>query len=123
MMLARLRRVRRIWGIAALACTSVAALGARGASVGGEWRIHQQVVATGDMMTVARSAVVEVARPAGAQDRSVVGVFVAPHDALAAIHAVARRQPINSASVSGLVTPRPRRLAFKYEANAPPTAL
>jgi hypothetical protein len=122
MILARLRRVRRLSAIAALVCTSVAALAERDVTVVGERRIHQQAVGTGEMMTVPRSAIVEAARPLGSHDRNAVGLFIAPHDRLAVIACDAACRSAARAHRETLGVPRPRRLAFKYEANAPPIA-
>jgi hypothetical protein len=121
MILARVRHIRRLSAIAALVCMSVAVLGARDASAAGERRIHQQVVATGEMMTVARSAAVDVARPLGSPDRGTVGFFLAPHDGFAVTAGDTCHRVTPPASTETLAASRPRRLVFRYEANAPPT--
>jgi len=122
MILARLRRVRRVSALVGLLCTLIVVLGARDASVAGERRVHEEVARTGDMMSVARSARVEVARPLGAHDRSVPRFLLVPHDALAVLPCDVRRRPMTLPSVETLVA-RPRRLTFRYEATAPPSAL
>jgi hypothetical protein len=123
MILARLRRARRISALVALLCASVAAVGRSAASAVGERQIHEQVAAQADMMSVARSAVVEVSRPLGSHDRSVTGFVLVPHDALAVVGYDARSRRITPASLETLAAHRPRRLTFKYEATAPPSAL
>jgi hypothetical protein len=93
------------------------------ARVVSERQIREPVVAQGEMMSVARSAVVEVARPLTTQDRSVTGSLLVPHDALAVIACAARCRREALASIETLAAARPRRLAFRYEANPPPGAL
>jgi len=123
MILGRLRRARRLSALVVMLCTLFAAVSAREGSVAGERRIHEPVAATVDMMSVARSAGVEASRSAHPHDRSVAGYSLAPHDAPAVIICDAR---CSSNTLAPLATPaaaRPRRLAFRYEANPPPSAL
>lgn len=123
MILGRLRRARRTSALVVLLCTLFAAFSARDGSITGERQIHEPMVATADMMSAARSAVVEVARTGHSHDRSAAGFFLAPHDTPALVVDEARWSSKNPASLETPAAARPRRLAFRYEANPPPSTL
>ena len=123
MILGRLRRARRLSALVVLLCTLFAAFSARDASVTGERRIHEPVVAAVDMMSAARSAVVEVARTVHSHDRSAAGFYVAPHDTPELIICDPGCDSYTPASLETPTASRPRRLTFRYEATAPPIAL
>jgi len=123
MILGRLRRARRLSALVIVLCTLFAAVSARESGVMGERQVHEPVAAAVDMLSAARSAAVEVARSAHSHDRSAAGFFVAPHDPPAVIVCDAHCASHTPASLETLAASRPRRLAFRYEATAPPSAL
>jgi hypothetical protein len=123
MILARFRRARRIFAVAALLCTAIAVGGAHDPGVAGERQIRERAVAQGDVMSSARAVVVEVARRLGSQDRSAAGHLLVPHDPLAVVIRDIHSRTIVAASVPTVALSRPRRLTFRYEATAPPLAL
>jgi hypothetical protein len=123
MILGRLRRARRLSALVIVLCTLFAAVSARESGVMGERQVHEPVAAAVGMLSAARSAAVEVARSAHSHDRSPAGFFLAPHDAHDVVICKARCDSLAPASLETLAASRPRRLAFRYEATAPPSAL
>ena len=123
MILGRLRRARRSSALLILLCTLFAAVNARDTSVTSERRIHEPAAATVEMMSVARSTVGEVPRSVHSHDRTAAGVFLASHDAPAVKICATRCRSNPPTSFMTPAASRPRRLAFKYEANPPPSAL
>jgi hypothetical protein len=123
MILACFRRARRISALAALVCAAIAAFGARETGVAAERQIREHVVAHAELLSVARSDIVNFAPRLGPQERNTSGFLLAPPDAPVAIARDMRHRPDAPAAVETLITSRPRRLAFRYEAIAPPSAL
>ena len=123
MILARIRRARRISALAALLCASVAAVGAHDTGAAAERQIREQIVAHTDQLSVTRSVVADLAPRLGSEGRNAGGLVLPPPEALAPIAGEVRRRSVATLSVAPMAAPRPRRLAFKYEATAPPNAL
>lgn len=124
MILARLSRTRPISWLASLLWMSAVAAGIcePRANVDRERR-QQAVAAHGDALPAARIAPAGVVARLVAQDRSFDGLLFAPPEriALRAVvdHAPRRRQTTTAPADAA----RPRRLAFRYDATAPPRAL
>jgi hypothetical protein len=122
MILARLVRTRPISWLAALLWMSAVAAAITEAHASADVRrLEHAVVAHGDALPVARSAAAG-ARPV-AQDRSLDGLLLAPPERTA-LHVDGEHRRLRSRTTTELTgASRPRRLAFRYDATAPPHLL
>src|SRR4249920_3852504 len=124
MILARLSRTRPIsWLAAVLWMSAVAAGICEPRANADRGRRQQAVAAHGDALPAARVTPAGVVARLVPQDRSFDGLLFAPPERMSlragVEHATTRRQ--TTTTLAGAA--RPRRLAFRYDATAPPRAL
>jgi len=119
MILARLARTRPIsWLAAMLWMSAVAAAIIEPRANADCRRLEHAVVAHGDALPAARSA--GAGARLVAQDRSLDGLLLAPPERMA-LRVVGEHRRLRSRTTTELTgASRPRRLAFRYDATAPP---
>jgi len=124
MILARLARTRRISWLAAFVWMAAVAAAITEPHAGryGQ-RLEHSVVAHGDALPAARSTAAGTAARIVAQDRSVDGVLLAPPERITVHLDDEHRRPRSRTTTELAGASRPRRLAFRYDATAPPRLL
>jgi hypothetical protein len=124
MILARLARRRSISWLAALLWMSAVAAAITEPRVSGDGQLLEHaVVAHGDALPAARSAAAGAVARLVAQDRSFDGVLFAPPERMALHVGDEHRRPRSRTTTELTGASRPRRLAFRYDATAPPRLL
>jgi hypothetical protein len=120
MTLARLARVRPISWLVALLWMSAVGAAITGSRTSSDGRILE--ARQGDALPAARSSVGDVVRIA-APDRSVDGLSLAPPEHTAFLALAQRFRPRSRTTTELTGARRPHRLAFRYDATAPPRSL
>jgi hypothetical protein len=124
MMLSRLARARVTSWLAAVLWTWAIAAGVAEPRTTADRQVRESTfVERADALPVARSISVDATARVGQPDRWTGGVFVATPESNALRAAAARRIAGARSETEVDGTPRPRRLAFKYDATAPPRSL
>ena len=120
MILARLARVRPISWLVALLWMSAVGAAITGSRSTRDGRILE--ARHGDALPAARSTAGDVARIVS-PDRSVDGLSLAPPEQTAFLASAERFRPRSRRTTELTGAGRPRRLAFRYDATAPPRSL
>jgi hypothetical protein len=124
MILARLARTRPIsWLVALLWMSAVAAAITAPRARNDGQRLEHAVVAHGDALPAARSPAAGGVARLVAPDRSFVSLLLAPPERMALHAGDEHRRPRSRTTTELTGGSRPRRLAFRYDATAPPRLL
>ena len=124
MTFARMARARTMSWVAAVLWTWAIAAGVAEPRVSAHRQVRESTfVERAEALPVARSISVDSALRVGQPDRWTGGVFFAPAEASGLRAADSRRISRTRTATEVDGAPRPRRLAFKYDATAPPRSL